>query len=192
MIVLILGLIVFLGVHSVRIVAEERRQAMMARVGEGPWKAIYSLASLVGLVLIVWGYGLSRLDPVVLWEPPVWTRHIAILLNLVAFILFAAFLLPAGRLKAQLGHPMILSIKVWAIAHLIANGTLADLVLFGSFLGWAVFDFRASRMRDKATGVVPIAGVLRNDILAVALGAVVWAAFLWRVHAWLIGVGPLA
>lgn len=192
MIVLILGLIVFLGVHSVRIVAEERRQAMMARVGEGPWKAIYSLASLVGLVLIVWGYGLSRLDPVVLWEPPVWTRHIAILLNLVAFILFAAFLLPAGRLKARLGHPMILAVKVWAIAHLIANGTLADLVLFGSFLGWAVFDFRASRMRDKATGVVPIAGVLRNDILAVALGAVVWAAFLWRVHAWLIGVGPLA
>jgi len=192
MIVLILGLIVFLGVHSVRIVAEERRQAMMARVGEGPWKAIYSLASLVGLVLIVWGYGLSRLDPVVLWEPPVWTRHIAILLNLVAFILFAVFLLPAGRLKARLGHPMILAVKVWAIAHLIANGTLADLVLFGSFLGWAVFDFRASRMRDKATGVVPIAGVLRNDILAVALGAVVWAAFLWRVHAWLIGVGPLA
>ena len=192
MIVLILGLIVFLGVHSVRIVAEERRQAMMARVGEGPWKAIYSLASLVGLVLIVRGYGLSRLDPVVLWEPPVWTRHIAILLNLVAFILFAVFLLPAGRLKARLGHPMILAVKVWAIAHLIANGTLADLVLFGSFLGWAVFDFRASRMRDKATGVVPIAGVLRNDILAVALGAVVWAAFLWRVHAWLIGVGPLA
>ncbi|HEX9906174.1 MAG TPA: NnrU family protein [Propylenella sp.] len=192
MIVLILGLIVFLGVHSVRIVAEERRQAMMARVGEGPWKAIYSLASLVGLVLIVWGYGLSRLDPVVLWEPPVWTRHIAILLNLVAFILFAVFLLPAGRLKARLGHPMILAVKVWAIAHLIANGTLADLVLFGSFLGWAVFDFRASRMRDKATGVVPIAGVLRNDILAVALGAVVWAAFLWRVHAWLIGVSPLA
>jgi len=192
MFVLILGLLVFLGIHSTRIVAEERRQALIARVGEGPWKGIYSLASLVGLVLIVWGYGLTRLDPVVLWEPPVWTRHIAILLNLIAFILFAAFLLPAGRLKARLGHPMILSVKVWAFAHLIANGTLADVVLFGSFLVWAVFDFRASRMRDRAAGAVRIAGSPRNDILAVALGAVVWAAFLWRAHAWLIGVSPLA
>ena len=114
-------------------------------------------------MLIVWGYGLARLDPVVLWDPPVWTKHIAVLLILLAFVLFAAFLVPAGRIKARLGHPMLLSVKVWAFAHLLANGTLADLVLFGSFLVWAIADFAASRRRDRAAGTVRIAGPARND-----------------------------
>jgi uncharacterized membrane protein len=192
MLVLIIGLVIFLGAHSVRIVDGEFRERTVARLGEGPWKGLYSLVSLVGFVLIVWGYGLSRLDPIVLWTPPVWTRHIAVLLMLIAFILFAAFLLPSGRLKARLGHPMILSVKVWALAHLLANGTLADLILFGSFLVWAVTDFATSRRREREQGTVHIAGPARNDALAVVLGVVIWAAFIWRVHEWLIGVSPLA
>lgn len=192
MVVLIAGLLVFLGSHSVRILADGWRSERVERLGEGRWKGVYSLVSIVGLVLIVWGYGLSRLDPVVLWEPPVWTRHIAITLNLVAFILFAFFLVPSGRVKARLGHPMILAVKVWAFAHLLATGTLADLLLFGSFLIWAIADFAASRRRDRRTGIVRIAGPARNDVVAVALGVGLWAVMLGKAHEWLIGVGPLA
>ena len=192
MLVLIAGLIIFLGSHATRIAAEGWRRRTIARIGERPWKGLYSLVSLVGLVLIVWGYGLSRLDPVVLWNPPIWTRHIALTLNLLALVLLALFLVPSGRLKARLGHPMLLAVKVWAFAHLLANGTLADLLLFGSFLAWAVADFAANRRRDRRDGVVRIAGPVRNDILAVALGLVLWAALVWRVHQWLIGVHPLA
>ena len=192
MLVLIIGLVIFLGSHSVRIAGEGFRRRTIARLGEGGWKGLYSAVSLVGLILIVWGYGLSRLDPVVLWNPPVWTKHIAVLLMLPAFVLFAAFLVPAGRIKARLGHPMILAVKVWALAHLLANGTLADLVLFGSLLVWAIADFAASRRRDRATGTVRIAGPTRNDALAAGVGVLIWAAFIWRVHEWLIGVSPLA
>jgi len=165
---------------------------MIARLGDGRWKGIYSAVSLIGLILMVWGYGLSRLDPIVLWDPPVWTKHVAIVLMLVAFVLLAAFLVPAGRIKARLGHPMILSVKVWALAHLLANGTLADLVLFGSLLIWAIADFAASRRRDRTQGTVRIAGPARNDALAAGVGVVIWAAFVWRLHEWLIGVNPLA
>lgn len=192
MVVLILGLIVFLGSHSVRIFGESWRQARIAQMGEGAWKGLYSVLSLIGLALIIWGYGLSRLDPVVLWEPPVWTQHIAITLNLVALVLLAAFLVPSGRIKARLGHPMILSVKVWAFAHVLANGTLADLLLFGSFLIWAIVDFAAARRRDRRLGLVPVAGPIRNDVIAAGLGIAIWAALLLRVHEWLIGVSPLA
>ena len=192
MLVLILGLLVFLGSHLVRVAADGWRSRMIARIGEGPWKGLYSLVSLAGLVLIVWGYGLARQEPVVLWDPPLWTRHVAVTLNLVAFILLAAFLVPAGWIKARLGHPMLLSVKVWAFAHLLANGTLADLLLFGSFLAWAIVDFAANRRRDRAQGTVRVAGPLRNDVIAVVVGVAIWAALVWRVHEWLIGVSPLA
>jgi len=192
MLVLIIGLVVFLGAHSVRIFAEDWRQSQIARIGDGPWKGAYSLLSLVGLILVGWGYGLARQDPVVLWEPPVWTQHLAVTLNLIAAVLIAIYIVPAGRLKARLGHPMILSVKVWAFAHLLANGTLADVILFGAFLAWAVADFAASRRRDRRQGTVRIAGPVRNDGIAVALGVLVWAALVWRLHLWLIGVHPLA
>jgi uncharacterized membrane protein len=192
MIVLILGLVIFLGVHSVRIFAAGWRDSMMARLGENGWKGLYSVVSIVGFVLIVWGYGLARQDAVLLWTSPIWLKHVAIALNLVAFILFAAYLVPAGRMKARLRHPMLLSVKTWAFAHLLANGTLPDLLLFGGFLVWALFDFRSSRMRDRAAGTVPVAGPARNDAIAVAVGVVIWAAFLWRLHVWLIRVSPLA
>jgi uncharacterized membrane protein len=129
---------------------------------------------------------------VLLWESPEWLKHFSIALNLLAFILIAVYLVPAGRMKARLGHPMLLSVKVWAFAHLLANGTLADLFLFGSFLVWAIADFAANRRGDRAAGIVRIAGPARNDVIAIVVGVLIWAAILWRVHAWLIGVSPLA
>lgn len=192
MLVLVVGLLIFLGSHSVRIFAEGWRQGTIRRMGEKPWKGAYSLISLVGLILIIWGYGLARQDPVVVWNPPVWTQHIAVTLNLIAAILFTAYLLPAGRIKARLGHPMLLSIKVWAFAHLLANGTLADILLFGSFLVWAVADFAANKRRDRAQGTVRVAGPVRNDVLVLVVGVVIWGALVWRVHEWIVGVHPLA
>jgi uncharacterized membrane protein len=192
MLVLILGLLIFLGVHSVRIFAEGLRQSMIARLGDGPWKGIYSIVSIAGFILIIWGYGIARQDPMLLWLPPTWLRHVAILLNLIALILLAAYAVPSGYLKARLGHPMLLSVKVWAFAHLLANGALADLLLFGGFLVWAIADFAAARRRDRATGIVRVAGPLQNDAIAVVVGFVIWAALLWRVHEWVFGVSPLA
>jgi uncharacterized membrane protein len=192
MAVLILGIVVFLGMHSIQIVAPGTRDAMKARLGEGGWKGAYSIVSLLGLVLIIWGYGMARLDPVVLWTSPEGLKHLALLLNLIAFVLLGFFLVPSGRLKAKLGHPMVLSVKVWAFAHLLANGTLADLILFGSFLVWAIADFASSRRRQRAAGTVLIAGPPRNDAVAVLVGVLLWGFMVWRGHLWLIGVSPLA
>lgn len=192
MIVLIIGLVIFLGIHLTRALGPDWRRSRIEQWGEGTWKGLYSLAAAVGLILVIWGYGMARQHAVVLWTPPIWTRHIAITLNLIAFILLAIYLVPTGRLKAWLGHPMLLGVKVWAFAHLLANGTLNDVVLFGSFLAWAVIDYATSRRRDRVNGTVRIGGPVRNDVIAVTLGIALWAAMLWRVHLWLIGVSPLA
>jgi uncharacterized membrane protein len=190
MIVLVLGLVLFLGVHSVRIVADDWRGAQIAARGEGAWKGVYSLVSAVGLVLIVYGYGLARTAPVELWSPPVWTRHIASLLTLVAFVLLAAAYVPGTRIRAAVGHPMVAGVKVWAFAHLLSNGRLADLLLFGAFLAWSVVLYAASRRRDRRDGVRRVAGPVSRDALAVILGVGAWAAFAFWLHAWLIGVRP--
>jgi uncharacterized membrane protein len=190
MIVLVLGLVIFLGVHSVRIVADDWRGATLSRVGEGTWKGVYSLVSAVGLVLLIWGYGLTRTAPVELWSPPVWTRHAASLLTLVAFVLLAAAYVPGTRIKAAIGHPMVVGTKVWAFAHLLANGRLADVVLFGAFLAWAVALYAASRRRDRRLGVRYVAGPASRDAIAVAVGVAAWAAFAFWLHAWLFGVRP--
>lgn len=190
MIVLVLGLVIFLGVHSVRIVADEWRGATLARVGEGTWKGVYSLLSVAGFVLIVWGYGLTRTAPVELWSPPVWTRHAASLLTLVAFVLLAAAYVPGTRIKAAVGHPMVVGTKVWAFSHLLANGRLADVVLFGAFLAWAVVLYAASRRRDRRLGIRYVAGPVSRDAIAVAVGVAAWFAFALWLHAWLIGVRP--
>lgn len=187
--VLILGLLLFLGVHSVRIVADDWRSAQIARFGENGWKLIYSLASAVGLVLVIWGFGMTRAEPVYLWNPPVWTRHLAALLMIPSFILLTAAYVPGNRIKTSLGHPMILGVKVWAFAHLLANGRLGDIVLFGAFLIWAVLDFRSARHRPTAPGA---AGHLQGDIITVVAGLVVWVAFAFYLHAWLIGVPVFA
>lgn len=192
MALLILGLVLLLGIHSARIFSPDWRAGMIARMGDGPWKLLYSVVSLVGLVLVIWGYGMARQDPIVVWDPPIWTRHLAVLLNLFAFILIAAYAVPSGRIKARLGHPMLLGVKTWAFAHLIANGTLADIILFGAILAWAVADFVTSRRRDRKHGVVRVAGPARNDAIAAVVGVLAWAAVVFFLHEWLIGVAPLA
>ncbi len=188
---LVLGLVLFLGVHSVRIVADGWRTQMRARMGELPWKGLYSLASILGLALIVWGYGLARQQPVVLWNPPVGMRHAASLLTLIAFVLLAAAYVPRNALKARLHHPMVLGVKVWALAHLLSNGNLADVVLFGAFLLWAVLSFRAARQRDRAQNTVYASGTAAGTGIAVVVGAAAWAGFAFWAHVWLIGVAPL-
>ena len=187
---LVLGLILFLGTHSIRIVADGWRTARVARLGENRWKGLYSLASALGLGLIVWGYGLARAEPVELWAPPTWSRHVAALLTLPAFILITAAYVPGSRIKAAIGHPMVAGVKVWAIAHLLSNGNLADVLLFGAFLLWAVLDFRSARQRDRAAGRVYRPGTVARDGLVVAVGAGVWALFAGFLHLWLIGVRP--
>jgi uncharacterized membrane protein len=190
MTVLILGLVVFLGSHSIRIFADDWRARQIAHLGLRRFKNIYSVVALAGFVLIVWGYGLARTDPVVLWAPPAWTQHVAALLNLPAFILLAAANPRGNFIKAAVGHPMVLGVKVWAFAHLIANGSLADVVLFGAFLAWSIADFAAARRRDRREGTVHPGGTPMRNAVTVIAGVVVWAAFAFWLHAWLIGVAP--
>jgi uncharacterized membrane protein len=174
----------------VRIFADGWRSAQIARRGEGAWKGLYSVASLVGFVLIVYGYGQASTEPVVLWAPQLWARHLASLLMLLSFILLAAAYVPRNGLKAAVHHPMVLGVKVWALAHLLANHTLADLLLFGSFLVWAVLDFRSARQRDRAGNVAYPAGTLGGTLGAVVGGLVAWAVFAFWAHGFLFGVTP--
>ena len=192
MLTLVAGLVLFLGAHSVRVFADGWRASTIARVGEKPWKGVYSLVSIAGFVLLVVGYGLARQQPVVLWSPPpVGLRHLASLLTLVAFVLVVATYLPGNQLKAKLHHPMILGVKAWALAHLLANNMLADLVLFGSFLAWAVLDYRAARQRDRQRGTVYPPGTASRTALTVVAGVVAWAVFAFWAHRVLIGVSPM-
>ncbi len=191
MTMLVLGLVLFLGVHSTRIVADGWRTRTIARIGEKPWKGLYALASVAGFVLLVWGYGLARHNPVVLWTPPAGMQHLSALLMAVALVMLVATYVPGNGIKARLHHPMLLSVKVWAVAHLLANGTLADLLLFGGFLAWAVLCFRSARQRDRASGVVYAPGKTVPTLVAVVVGMALWAALVMGGHAWLFGVRPL-
>lgn len=187
---LILGLILFLGVHSARIFAGDWRAAQVARLGELRWKGVYALFSALGLGLVIWGYGLARVDPVVLWMPPAWTRHLAALLTVPAFILLVAAYLPGSHIKAKIGHPMVAGVKIWALAHLLSNGNLADAILFGAFLVWAIVDFVASRRRDRVAGRTYPVCCWTRDASVVAVGLLAWTLFAFYGHAWLIGVRP--
>jgi uncharacterized membrane protein len=187
---LILGLIVFLAPHSVRIFADSWRSAQIVRIGERAWKGLYSLASIAGFVLLVWGYGRARVDTPVLWQPPTWTHAVTAVFTLIAFVLVVAAYVRGTRIKSAVHHPMILGVKSWAFGHLIANGTLADVVLFGGFLAWAVADFAASRRRDRVAGTVYPAGAAAKDALAIAIGAAAWAIFAFYLHERWIGVRP--
>lgn len=192
MTILILGLLLFLGVHSTRIIADDWRTAQRKRLGEGAWKGIYSLLSLAGFGLIIWGFGLARHEPVPLWTPPAGMQYAAGLLTLIAFILLAAAYVPRNAIKASVHHPMVLAVKVWAFAHLLATGKLADLVLFGAFLGWAVVCFIAARKRDRAAGTQYPAGTPAGTAATVIAGLAVWTGFAFWLHGALIGVRPFA
>lgn len=193
MLVMIIGIIVFLGIHSVRIVAPRWRLAKMQEWGEGKWKGLYSVVSIVGLALLIWGFGMARLEAPILYEPPVWMKHITLLLMLFAFIFLGVFIAKPGRMKPALKHPMLIAIKTWALAHLLANGDLASLILFVSFLAWAVFD-RIALKRQARAGLAPTAitpGPVTNDIIAILIGLVLYGLFIWKLHAVLIGVSPM-
>jgi uncharacterized membrane protein len=189
---LILGLLIFLGSHSIRIFAEDWRKARIARMGEKNWKLAYSVVSIIGLVLMVWGYGIARREPVVLWSPPAWAPQLAAVLTLVAFILFPAAYVRGNHFKTLFKHPMALSIVLWALAHLLANGTLNAVLLFGAFLVWALLDFAAARRRDRVDGIVYPDGTLSRDVIPVVVGVVAWIAFAFFLHGWWIGVKPMA
>jgi len=192
MLVLVVGLAIFLGVHSVSIVAPEWRSATIARMGERPWKGVYSVASAIGLAMIVVGYGMARRDPLVLYTPPAALRHLALVVMLPVFpLLFAAYM--PGRIRAAAKHPFLLAVKIWAFAHLLANGTLADVLLLGGFLAWAVADRISVKRRPAAqTHEVPAAPPRpANDAVALVGGLIVYAVVLLWAHRWIVGVSPL-
>jgi len=187
---LIIGLVLFLGVHSVAIFAPALRARTIHRLGEGAWKGLYALVSLVGFVLICYGFGLARQAPVVLYSPPIWMRHVALILMLPVFPLIIAAYLP-GRIKTAAKHPMLAAVKLWAFAHLLANGMLADIFLFGGFLAWAVVD-RISLKRRSIPQVLRTAPPGPwNDVIAVVLGLAVYALLIGWAHLRLFGVSPV-
>ncbi|PIT77682.1 NnrU family protein [Limnohabitans sp. B9-3] len=198
---LILGLVLFLGAHSTRIFAEAWRTRTMEAWGEKPFKGVIALVSLLGFYALIVGYAEVRMAPVVLWQPPIATRHISVLLMLFASILLVAANIPANHFKVRLGHPMVLSVKVWALAHLLSNGNLADVILFGAFLAWSVMNFKSARSRDRASAerqaLVPgetapsTAPKLSATLIAVVVGVGLWALITFVLHAQVVGVSPL-
>lgn len=192
MTLLILGIVIFLGMHLVRALAPGLRTSVIARHGKNAWMGIYTLVSLVGLGLIIYGFGEARATTGMLYNPPVFLKHIALLLMLPAFICLAAGFLPAGRIAVAVKHPQVLSIKIWALAHLIANGETSSVLLFGSFLAWGVFLRISLKRRERAgEAVLPVFRSTRNDVLAVVIGLAGYGLFVWKLHEWLIGVAPI-
>ena len=188
---LVLGLVIFIGMHSVRIVSDDFRTRHIEKIGINAWRGMYAAVSFVGLVLIVAGYGAARGAPQVVWVPAVWTAHLAALLTIPAFILIAASFVPGTRIRNKFGHPMVLGVKAWALAHLIANGMLADILLFGTFLIWAIVDYASARRRDRKAGTVYPVGPVSRDIIAVVAGLIAWVVFAMWLHVLLIGVAPM-
>ncbi|MBK1684243.1 protein NrnU [Rhodoferax fermentans] len=191
MLTLIAGLILFLGVHSVRIYADDWRTRQQQKWGADAWRGIYAVLSLAGLVLVIYGFGLVRNEPVWIWIPPMGMRHAASLLNLFGFILLAAAYVPGNAIKARVYHPMVAGVKLWAVAHLMANGNLGHLVLFGSFLAWAVADFISARQRDRRNPPTsaPVTK-LSATLITVVVGVVAWLVFAFWLHGLLIGIKP--
>lgn len=191
MIYLVFGLALFLGVHSVRIFAEGWRTRVRQARGEGFYKGVHSVLSLLGFALIVFGFGQARENPVVLWVAPLAMRHVAALLLLLAFLLLAAAYVPGNAIQARVQHPMVLGVKTWALAHLLTTGRLDTVLLFGAFLLWAVLNFSAARRRDRLAGGP---GAQRSStaatVLAVAMGVGAYAVFAVLLHGLLIGIRP--
>ena len=187
--IFIAGLVIFLGIHTVSIVAPQWREGQVARLGEGPWKGLYAGIAAVGLGLLIYGFGAARQQGVVLYTPPTALRHLALLLMVPVFPLLVAAYFP-GRIQAAAKHPMLLATKLWATAHLLANGTLVDVLLFGGFLVWAVAD-RIS-VKRRAPRAIPGAPPRPfNDVIVVVVGLALYALFLFGAHRWLFGVSPL-
>jgi uncharacterized membrane protein len=192
MLQLLIGLALFLGIHSLQSLAPQVRQNSIVRWGPLGFKAVYAAVAVLGLYLLVHGYGQARLDPVVLWSPPRGLQMATILLMWVAMIFLVATYIPGNHIKAKLRHPMTLSVKVWALGHLLINGNLADVVLFGAFLVWSVLVFRAARQRDRQSLQSAPEGKWLSTGLTLVAGTGLWAAFfMGGLHVWLVGVMPL-
>ncbi len=190
MTIFVVGLLAFLVVHSTGLFAPRWRQAQRQKLGEGRWKALYSLASLASLGLIIWGFSIARTDPVVLWVPPRGIRHMVIAGMLPVFVLLAASG-GKGHIRQWVGHPMSLAIAIWALLHLLADGRLVPTMLFAGFLAWAAILVFVRRARDRNADVQYRAAGFAPDALALVAGTLVWALFLFFGHEWLIGVRPL-
>ena len=208
MTLLLCGLFLFIATHSVRIFAEPLRTTLVARMGEWPYKGVLAVISLLGFWLLLTGYAQARLETWLVWTPPAFLRHIMWLLMLFALVLLVAAYVPRNHLKKRLKHPMVLSVKVWALGHLLVNGQMHQMVLFGAFLVWAVLSFRAARKRDalanalQSQGEATDATQVHNEseappaqwlstLLCLVIGGAAWAALLWRFHAEWFGVSPL-
>ncbi|NKI34945.1 NnrU family protein [Wenzhouxiangella sp. XN79A] len=187
MTLLVLGLILFLGIHSISIVARPTRDRLAARLGEWPYKGLYSIVAAIGLVLIVIGYGQARLTPTVLYSPPEWLRHLNMLLMLIVFPGLLAAYLP-GRIGDALKHPMLIAVKAWALSHLLVNGTLADVLLFGGFLAWAVADRISMNHRPAGGSALALPRTKFNDAIVVVGGLALYLAFAFWLHPAWIGV----
>ncbi len=189
---LVLGLVIFLGLHSTHISAEPVRAQAIARIGEGPWKGLYSLVSAIGFVLIVWGFAQARSTAPALWTPPPGARHATILLMLVSMLLLAGYFFKQSHIAVVVHHPMVWSVAAFGLAHLFANGSAADVALFGAFFIWALADLMSSYARDRRNGVVYPESSWGATIGAIVLGLVLWGVITFWLHFWLFGVSPLA
>lgn len=187
---LVLGLVVFIGLHLIRSLAPQLRLSLIARLGDHGWRGLHSLIALAGLALMIYGFSLARLNPVVIWVPPPFMKHIAFTLLLPVFPLLLAAYMP-GYIRARLKHPMLTAIKFWALAHLLVNGTLAHIVLFGSFLAWAVVVRISAKRNPRPQVGADLPPKLSRDVIAVGLGLAIYVFFLLYGHLWLIGVSPL-
>ncbi len=186
---LLLGLVIFIGGHLVTTQREPRTRCI-GRFGAGPYKALYSLVAVVGLVLIVIGFSRYRAAGAIeLWTPPGWTRHLALTLMWFAFVAMAAAYAPRGRIAGWLRHPFLVAVKIWALAHLLANGDLGALLLFGSLLAYAVFDRIAVKQRGDA-GAPQLSAFNSGDAIAVGVGSLAYVAMLF-LHPYLIGVAVI-
>lgn len=186
MTLLIAGLVLFLGIHSLVIFAPGARESMVRKLGANGWRGIHSMVSAVGLVLVFVGYGEARQAPVLLYAPPHWMRHVSFTLMLPVFPMILAAYFP-GRIRTALKHPMLVAVKTWALAHLLSNGMLADVLLFGGFLAWAVAN-RISLKRRAPTLAITAAPRTRNDVIAVVLGLALYVVTLLWLHRVVIGM----
>jgi len=185
---LIAGLVLFFGAHAVSIVAPFWRNRMVLLVGSLQWKGLYALIAIVGFAALIWGYGSARQTPIIVYTPPFWLRYATFVFMLPVFPLALAAYLP-GKIKAATRHPLLAATKLWASAHLLSNGTLAAVLVFGAFLVWAVAD-RISLQRRVPTPIHTLPASRFNDAIAVSGGLALYVLFVWRLHLWLIGVQP--
>lgn len=185
--IMIAGLVLFLGVHTLTTM-RERRAALMAQLGSGRYMLLYTLTSFAGLALIVWGFSVYRATGWInVWYPPVAMKHIALALMLPATIMLVASYI-RGRIYTTLKHPMLTAVKLWALVHLLSNGDLGSIILFGSFLAWAVYDrISLKRRTDAGAPPIPVGGVT-NDLIAVGVGTVAYVALMFAFHPLVIGV----